>query len=68
MFECVHDDGRPQFVGIAYRSRLGDEFANWAVFEPSGDDGRLSGQTNEPTEAEHQDFLAALELLGIELV
>jgi hypothetical protein len=68
VFECAHDDGQPQFFGIAYRSRLGDELENWAVFEPSGGDGPLSGQTSEPTEAEDPDFLAALELLGIELV
>jgi RES domain len=68
VFECADHAGRPQFVGIAYRSRLGDEFENWAVFEPGGDDRRLSGQTSEPTEAEDPDFAAALELLGIELV
>jgi hypothetical protein len=46
VFECADDVGVPQFVGIAYRSRLGDEFENWAIFEPSGDDGRLSDQTS----------------------
>lgn len=68
VFECADEAGQPQFVGIAYRSRLGDEFENWAVFEPSPDDGRLSGQTSEATEPDDPDFVAALELLGIQLV
>ena len=67
-FECADEAGRAQFVGIAYRSRLGDEFANWAVFEPSADDGRLDGLSSEPAGADYPDFLAALELLHIELV
>lgn len=67
-FECADDTGEPQFVGVAYRSRLGDEFENWAVFEPSGDDGRLGERTSQPTEDGDPDFVAALELLGIELV
>ena len=66
--ECADDAGREQFVGIAYRSRLGDEFANWAVFEPSVEDGRLDDQSSEPARADDPDFLDALELLHIELV
>jgi hypothetical protein len=68
VFECADDSGAPQYVGIAYRSRLGDEFENWAVFEPSADDGRLSDRTSQPTDADDPDFRAALELLHIELV
>lgn len=68
VFKCADEGGQSQFVGIAYRSRLGDEFENWALFEPSPDDGRLSGQTSEATQADDPDFVAALELLGIELV
>ena len=63
--ECADDAGREQFVGIAYRSRLGDEFANWAVFEPSVEDGRLDDQSSEPARADDPDFLDALELLHI---
>jgi hypothetical protein len=34
VFECTEASGEPQFDGIAYRSRLGDELENWAIFEP----------------------------------
>jgi hypothetical protein len=30
-------ENRGAFVGIRYRSRLGDEIVNWAVFEPAPD-------------------------------
>lgn len=68
VFECAVAAGQSQFVGIAYRSRLGDELENWAIFEPSADDARLSGQTSEATHPEDPDFQAALALLQIDLV
>jgi hypothetical protein len=33
VFEQTTDNGEPVFAGIAYRSKLGDELMNWAVFE-----------------------------------
>jgi hypothetical protein len=60
--------GRRRFAGIAYRSRLGDEFRNWAIFESPG--GALPG-TRAPevhrVEANEPDFVRALERLGVRL-
>jgi len=35
VYECSTDEGARQFDGIHYLSRHGDEFENWAVFEPA---------------------------------
>src|SRR4029453_6018894 len=33
VFGCGGGTGAPMFKGIAYESRLGSEFTNWAIFE-----------------------------------
>ncbi|MFQ5515819.1 MAG: RES family NAD+ phosphorylase [Myxococcota bacterium] len=62
-------EGQRRFAGIAYRSRLGDEFRNWAIFESAGGAvpwvGRPSIRAIEPDDP---DLLRALELLGVRLV
>jgi hypothetical protein len=68
VFECADANGEPQFDGIAYRSRLGDEVVNWAIFEPPTGEARLRQQQSEPLDADDPELTAALELLGIELV
>lgn len=68
VFECATDQGDPQFAGISYRSRLGDEIENWAVFEPASGDAPLTEQRSEPMDPDDPDLLAALELFGIEFV
>jgi hypothetical protein len=69
----VYDRSTPQgqrrYGGIAYRSRLGDEFRNWAIFEPPGRTLPWIGEPErEPIEAEAPDLVRALELLGVRLV
>jgi RES domain len=68
VFECADAGGKPQFDGIAYRSRLGDELENWAIFEPPEGEARLHDAQSEPVDADDPDLAAALELLGIELI
>ena len=61
-------DGEPQFGGIAYRSRLGDDLENWAIFEAPTGESRLRETQSEPVDGDDPELAAALELLGIELV
>jgi hypothetical protein len=68
VFECTEASGEPQFDGIAYRSRLGDELENWAIFEPPTGEARLHDSQSEPVDPHDGDLAAALELLEIELV
>jgi hypothetical protein len=57
---------RPEaFAGIHYRSRLGDEISNWAIFEGSELDAVL--EDNAPIEPGDPDLVAALETLGLRL-
>ena len=35
VYECSTATGERAYAGIYYRSRLGDEFENWAIFEPA---------------------------------
>jgi RES domain len=68
VFECTDAGGEPQFDGIAYRSRLGDELENWAIYEPPSGEERLRQARSEPVDPHDRDLAAALQLLGIELV
>jgi RES domain len=64
VFECATATGGPQFAGINYRSRLGDEIENWAIFEPAIGDPPLSQRSADPIDPDDPDLHAALELHG----
>lgn len=53
------------FAGIRYRSRLGDEFVNWAIFETPEGTSPIAVGRDETIDADDPDFLAALELLDL---
>jgi RES domain-containing protein len=57
---------RPEaFAGIRYLSRLGDELANWGIFEGSELDEVIeSGETIDPDDP---DLVSALDTLGLTL-
>ena len=57
-------DGGP-FAGIRCRSRLGDEFVNWAIFETTEGTSPIAAGRDETTDTDDPDFLAALELLDL---
>ena len=67
VYECLDDDGDP-FAGIRYASRLGDEFENWALFEPttSGPDP-LHAPRVERITGDDPDLLRAAALLHLRL-
>ena len=66
VYRQTDNDGNPLFVGIAYRSRFGDEFTNWAIFERP-DRSAISSPATRPITADDPDFLAALKTLGLAL-
>jgi hypothetical protein len=54
------------FAGIRYRSRLGDDLVNWAIFEPApGGASPVVETTSAAIAADDPDLRAALELLGL---
>lgn len=62
-------EGQRRFSGIAYRSRLGDEFQNWAIFETPEGAGPWAGEPETlAIEADDPDLRRALELHGVRLV
>ncbi len=69
VYELSSGDGRPQFAGIAYLSRLGDDLTNWAVFEPTPPalDSPIAVVATEPIEVDDPDFQVACELLGLQV-
>ncbi len=62
VFECRAQDGGPQFAGVSYGSRLGDDIHNWAIFEPTEVEG-----SSEPLDEDDPDLALALDLLGLTL-
>ena len=68
VYEESTPTGRPRYAGISYRSKLGDEFRNRAIFEPAN--SRIpfaDGSVSNPLSADDPDFLEALKLFGIRL-
>jgi hypothetical protein len=50
------------FAGIRYRSRLGDDVVNWAIFEPAPDaSSPFLATTVAAIEADDPDLQAALQ-------
>lgn len=70
VYEMTTEDGLQAYDGIRYLSRLGDEFTNWAIFEPADASTwkLISDASCESIETEDEDFLAALEALNLTLV
>ena len=64
VYECSGEAGMRQFDGIRYGSRLGDEFENWAIFEPA----RPTASSGAPLDPDDPDLLTALVKLGLQLV
>jgi hypothetical protein len=64
VFECSTPAGERQFDGIHYLSRYGDEFQNWAIFEPAAIDPEqpMEIDANDP------DVIEAARRLGITLL
>jgi hypothetical protein len=62
-------DDRGAFQGIRYRSRLGDDVLNWAIFEPAPDaPSPFLSTSSGQVEADEPDLRAALDVLGLAFV
>jgi hypothetical protein len=62
-------EGLRRYARIAYLSRLGDEFRNWALFEPPGSRLPVNEEPETlPIEADDPDLRQALDRLGVRLV
>jgi hypothetical protein len=62
-------DEQGSSAGIRYGSRLGDQFVNWAIFEPAPDaPSAFLSTSSAPVEANDPDLRAALDVLGVSLV
>jgi hypothetical protein len=71
VYELTAARKRRAFDGIAYLSKLGDEFWNWALFEPIGPSAPrrfLSEIRVSKIAPSNAAFREALDLLGIRLV
>ena len=69
VFDCQAEAGGPQFAGIRYLSRLGDDIENWAIFEPPGGlEPPIADAKSSAIERHDPDLAAALEHLGLRLV
>lgn len=60
------DHGAPTFAGIAYQSRLGNEYTNWAIFERADRDPVRDPAVTE-IEPTDPDLIAVLTLYGLKL-
>jgi hypothetical protein len=70
VYELTAARGRRAFDGIAYLSKLGDEFRNWAIFEPIGRSAPktfLTGVRVAKITRDDPAFREALALLDIRL-
>lgn len=63
--DLAREDGSRRFDGIAYRSRLGDDLENWAIWEPADS---LTPEAEHPIDPDDPDLAQALALLELELV
>jgi hypothetical protein len=59
--------GEPLFAGIAYRSRFGDNYHNWAIFERPQDPDILQDRRVAEIDSESVALQAALNLLDLRL-
>lgn len=65
-YEWRDEDG--SLAGIRYGSRLGDEFVNWAIFEPASEaESPFRDASSSAFDADDHDLAAALWLLGLQL-
>jgi hypothetical protein len=63
VFEHGRDPADQPYLGIAYGSRLGDNLANWAIFEGS----EPYGQASEPIAPGDPDLCRALKVHGLQV-
>jgi hypothetical protein len=65
VYECTDERGGPQFHGVAYLSRHGDDLANYATFELPDDGARVGPIGATPLDGGDEDLNRALEHPGL---
>jgi hypothetical protein len=66
VYECLSADGQPQFDGVFYESRFGNDLQCWALFErPTGPTPYHVG--SEAFREEDPELVQACEILGLTL-
>jgi hypothetical protein len=66
VYERTEPSGQRSFSGVVYLSRLGDNFQNWAVFEPvSAGQSVLEDPETSQIHPDDPDLGQALRILGI---
>lgn len=63
LYNLADAGGSRRFDGIAYRSRLGDDLENWAIWEPADS---LTPAAEHPIDPADPDLTQALALFGLE--
>lgn len=61
VFEHARDEAGRPVAGVRYRSRLGEEFVNWAIFEPNAP----SAARSDPIEPSDADLQSVIEKFGL---
>ena len=65
VFALADATGRAAFQGIRYASRLGDDLANWAIFEPNEPTALSSAEIDED-DADLQAVLADYDITFVD--
>ncbi len=70
IYECSTSGGERAYSGIAYSSGLGEEFGNWAVFEPLtfGVANPITVIARSKISEDDPDLAKALEILDLKMV
>jgi hypothetical protein len=67
LYSLSDRQGHPRFAGIAYISRFGDRYRNWAIFERPAGRPVIRNPSTRPIDPARREFRAALRLLGLRL-
>jgi RES domain. len=68
LFNEIGSDRKPLYDGVAFRSRMGDEFRMWAVFERTSDTVSpviRPSTIPEPVTEDRSELREAMEILGL---
>jgi hypothetical protein len=68
VYECSSPEGQRLFAGISYRSRLGAEYVNWALFQNAGyEDSPFINVENRAVSTDDDEFRKAVEILELSI-
>lgn len=65
VYECTDTDGTPQFDGIAYQSRFGDDLHNVALFELPDTTEAITPTSVTPIDVDDDALLEAMQRHGL---